>query len=419
MRLVSPYPVVVLGRRGVVVLGLVLAGCSGDSNATSDAAGGGGPGSSGCPCAEPPAGIPACGQQCGNNQIDTCYGNSPMGCHCVVITEELCDGDTRDCRQWGYYANNAACNSQCFDFDRRSCDACPPTGRCETFPDLGMRGGAMSGTLLAVASSNAVTIFDGLTKVHDVPITSVYGIVDVPSGGWLVRAGSPPGLSTLDSAGVRGTAHSIPQEMQGARMAAAGDRVLLAWTAQLSSGWHVAVAIADTSGNIVVPAATILDGVSQYVEVTSDGTGFFVASDGRLARVAPDGTSTVVTGFPASQARPHLVWSGSMGWYVTDTSLTGFVAQRFDATGAKVGTAIPFDLGATSVELTGDGADLVAARFASARLGLVRIDATGTVGADTEVGGGEGGVSYIGHRGSDFVVAWERPENFQLALVAR
>jgi hypothetical protein len=344
-----------------------------------------------------------------------------MGCHCVIYQDEVCDSNTT-CTDFGYYAGTSTCGQWCLAAKNADCEACPPSSQCATFPPVELRSSAISGTHLAVTTPSAILIFDGLTKEVEVPAMNMRAVAAVPAGGWLVMSSSPPGLSTLDVAGTLGPLQPLPTGMTSAGMVSGpGDRVLLAW---YESGQNrIAFAIANTSGALVVPASTVFSDVTTpFFAMTSDGANFFVAWDGRLARISPDGTRVVLDGFPRPPQNTilHVTWSGSTGWYLAPNGNgTQLRAQRFDATGAKVGPMLYVDVGAANPMFIADGADLLAARFTAKKLKLVRIDAMGTHGADIVVAGGEGILRRVGRRGADILVEWDRPnDHLQVALTA-
>ena len=378
----------------------------------------------GCPCAQVPTGVPSCGgSTCGNGQLDTCYTQSPMGCHCVMVLTETCDGNVT-CEQLGFYGGEAACASNCLMTNTTACEACAPTNvECGKHATGTPRAVAVSGSHVAVATSSGIEIFGGVTHVTKVNVTDARALVGVPNG-WLVVTDTGPSLSTLDTAGVRGTPATIASP-DTAMVAGPNGRVLLTWRAFVGAQWRGFFAITGTDGSVIVPS-TDLSGVGDRAPAAAtDGTSFFVGVLGQLARIAPDGTSTIVTGFPiqdpASYDDVRVTWAGTTGWYVSwNAHVIAFVAQRFDATGAKVGNPLSLNFGLQPVDFLADGDDLLVLRRVNKNYEIVRVTAAGVVSAATEVGAFDGFIEFgrLAHHGTNVLAAWYRQNYLQLALAA-
>jgi hypothetical protein len=382
------------------------------------------------PTCTPPTPLCYSGTICGNNQLDTCWlPLMPGGNHCSYYpTQEQCDGTlTKTCAELGFYGGTTTCLG-CQSTDTSACSACgPDVIACDSFAAFSIDHGiAVSGSRVALLSDYDAAIFEGTTEIIRTQIPYPSGIVGVP-GGWLVTmAWFPRTIAVLDSAGVLGQEIEIPEAAAYPLLASGPPgRVLLAWeqsdTTTTPAVWQVYTAILDTAGNTVVPGSFLfaVTGGSR-VSVTSDGTSFFVGSNGKLARIGVDGASTIITGFPIAPNTTEdyvtITWGGTLGWYIDNS---GSAVQRFDATGAKVGSVFAATAATTYVA---DGAELIALRrdpSATSKIQQLRIDATGAIaGTPKEVGVSNGFVEDLARLGSNIVVAWSRPGHLQVALVA-
>jgi hypothetical protein len=208
-----------------------------------------------------------------------------------------------------------------------------------------------------------------------------------------------------------------------------GDRVLIATNAQnwAHSGEAVRYVIADATGTIVDNGRELFEADIHSLGATTDGVAFFVGSHGNLARIAPDGTVATFAGFPlSSEQRPavRLAWSTSGGWYVVKTGASEYTVQRFDATGAPVGSPYALSLVYSIRDIEADGADLLllglvrAAPPAATRLALVRVASDGTVVAADDIGAGDGTpLARIHRRSADLLVNWQTRWGTYLASV--
>lgn len=411
----------------VVVLGLVLSlwGCGGQSDAVPTRDGGGAdaalPPGPPCPCAAHPV-DGACGSTCGNNQIDHCWVQSPMGCHCVTWFDEPCDGTAglKGCAAYGYYGGQSSCRV-CTSEDTSACDPCAPgDASCHAFATtapLAFEGMSVSGSAVALVTVGDVEIFDGTAEVAHVVTMAPSNAVAVP-GGWLVASGDQHTIAPLDPTGQVGAPSALPVAANPLTLSyGPNNRVAVAWTATSGSDHVIHVAILDATGTTVVPDTEVfLAETADPPSVATDGSSFFIGANGTLARIAPDGTHTVTTGFPdqANDIAPTVTWSGSTGWYVNYVG-SGFVAQRFDATGSLVGAAIGVP---TAREYVADGADLLALEVAAQHVSVVRVDSAGNASPANEVGGGEITSAHVVRFGADLLVGWTRPGYLQVATTA-
>jgi hypothetical protein len=348
-----------------------------------------------------------------------------MGCHCANPAVETCEiGIGPSCEELGYYGGTVGCAPTCLASDPVPCDACgPDTLACTktNFPSLSTPNVVVSGSHVGVAS-RGVHIFDGVDFVVT-PHLYTQVLAPVPAG-WVAFVQVSLALVTVDLDGTLGTPHPVLIDGKFPSMSSTGDHVLLAWTPDGST--QTRFAIADASGNQVVPATDLFGDGEQFPAATTDGTSFFVAGGGHLARVSPDGTHTVIDGYPVDDTNhaTWLTWSGTTGWYVVRGAGDALVAQRFDSNGAIVGGAIPIDVGETVTDVEADGEDLVICWTSSdGKLHAARVDALGAVGTPVEVGVTAGigevrDIPQLTHLGVQILVAWIRhgPRGFALQL---
>jgi hypothetical protein len=332
--------------------------------------------------------------------------------HCgFVPVPEICDTTTtRTCIDEGFFGGTLACTG-CF-LDTTNCDVCPPNSRCAAFaPFDNDRGIAASGARVAVAGFTGIVIFEGLTEITRTPIDQLHAITGIP-GGWLVVSGDPATLTSVSLDGVAGTPHPIFAEAQGAKIVHANGRVFFGFRAPVgdppSADLHMLAVITDVDGSVLVPQIDLTVIFGQDHAVTTDGTRFFVAGDNALARVAANGTHTLVTTQVLGEPM-KLAWGGTVGWLVG-----GAGAQRFAATGALVGPNLP-SVGGLKDYLA-DGDDLLQL-LTSQSVAIQRVDAAGTLVKSTEVGGGSPFLANMVRVGSDVFVAWSLQNHLQVALV--
>lgn len=367
---------------------------------------------------------PSCGSTdvaalCGNDQIDDCYWQTMPG-HCNFLPgqPEPCDGTARpSCTDLGFPSGQTSCDDCRLVVE---CDACTPSGgTCVSRPGFDISGGiAISGSLLAISghvagTGDTIALYDGPTFVEDVPLD---GIITGVGQGWLVVRWQPVRLTPLAADGTLGADVPLPSEVQTAVMAyGAGGRVLLAWNRQVDTQYETRVALTDTSGNIVVDPFTVFTGPAWQAAVTTDGTNFFVGGNGQLARVAPDGTFSVTTGFP-SQRVPDLSWHGTAGSYLATDDVGNQVrVQRFDANGATVGPQR--NISGRVLDSVANGDELVVLTRANNALELVRLTPQGTTSAGPAIGVTDGSLPALVERfGTQLVVAWDAP-TLQLKFV--
>ncbi|HMG22065.1 MAG TPA: hypothetical protein VK607_12130 [Kofleriaceae bacterium] len=244
------------------------------------------------------------------------------------------------------------------------------------------------------------------------------GVVGIP-GGWLVATAMPPSLTPLDATGTLGTPLPIAPEAEHPTLAyGAGQRVLLAWNQGSEPDVeHVYIEIADTSGTIVVPPFELFSS-SSHVQpsATSDGTSFFVAAEGALARIAPDGTHSFIAGFPP----PESAYSPppSSPGAAPPAGTCGRAAPSFDASGAPIGARLTLRTDRPASGFTADGNDVVALQSGlDGGFEIVRIDPDGHPGAARPIGAGAAFGALV-RVGGDFIVAWVLRAHLQLARVA-
>jgi hypothetical protein len=354
---------------------------------------------------------------CGNGQIDDCWaGGPPHGCN-YYWWHEICDGavNVPACTALGFYGGTATC-PQCRGVDTADCEACPPgSTTCITEPAFALEAGAVSGTQVALAADGGLRIYDGLTFAHATTFASMESITAVP-GGWLVRGDDA--LHFVDANGVASVLP--PTSLSGKLVYGAGNRVLGTWVISVSAPngevtQRVRYSIAESNGVVVYSALDLFDiGNHDKVTVASSTTSFFLGADGKLARIAPDATFTVETGFPTG-SQVSVLWSGTTGWYVAFT-VSGTSAQRFDGNGSKVG--LPIALAEDAQQVTPDGDDILVLRTSAGRLVVDRVDTTGAVMAtSSELGAGVGAGAFFTRIGNQTFVAWSRSGHLQLSLI--
>jgi hypothetical protein len=331
-----------------------------------------------------------------------------------VRFDEKCDGaPSMSCQEAGYFGGTSACSGEC-ELDTRPCDPCAPgTAACLVALIDRVTSVAPSGTRLALGDGRFISIFDGSSIVTTVPLENV-GIVAV-SNGWLVNTAAPRALVPMASDGTLGTAQ--PGSFAFG-MAFAANRVLV--TKFVDEKPYAE--IRDETGALVVPAFSLPAEWQPPVWVTSNATSFFTGQGGTLLRITLDGTQTIVTGFPAGF---RVVWAGTGGWYV-GRSGSSEVLQRFDETGARVGTPFTVELG-NAFDYIGDGDDLLVLRYVSdlprSRLEIMRVDTSGVVGtpkpvAVTDRFGTPDSYSPIARLGNDLVVSWQDHDQTWVARIA-
>src|SRR5580704_6470862 len=166
---------------------------------------------SGSPPAPPSSEL--CTSTCGNGVIDPCIYVSldGEGCPQQQPTMEACDGANPSCVQLGYYGGSSACDDVCAILDERSCDACAP-GALSCGPialSSSSVGIAASGSNVALASTSAVQIYNGLAAGSGISISNVVGIVGVTDG-WLVATMTTDDAVSLTPLGSDGTLGASP-----------------------------------------------------------------------------------------------------------------------------------------------------------------------------------------------------------------
>jgi hypothetical protein len=365
------------------------------------------------PCATP-RDVPSCAVTCGNSELDVCYMQGP---EClVVVSSEACDGAV-SCADAGYFGGTASCASDCSAIDDTDCDACAPDIDCATYAAALPAAVAVSGSHVAVGTLSGIDIFDGVRLVKHVGATYARSLVPVPNG-WLVIASQPTRIFALDRDGTQG--RSSPLDDVDTSITAAGDRAVLAW--RVMDDVHVA--FADAHGETMVPASSLIPaGITISPGTATDGTSFFVGAAGQLAWIAADGTRAIRGLFPSSLSNDvvTLRWSGTVGWYISwNRRISAFTAQRFTATGTKVGGSVYVDVGDAPLDFLADGDDLLVLRQRATKYEIVRLDAMGATRSVLEIGAGtrDAEHAWLAKLEPSVLAAWYRPGKLQLALAA-
>ena len=374
----------------------------------------------------PPPADQACAHTCGNNSIDTCWIpelDPQTHCQMAIDVTETCDGVPRRCIDDGYFGGSETCDS--CQLDTTNCEVCAPNDlACITLPTVdNVFGIATNQTQIAIASSNLVTLYDAATLRPFSQASSASpldAIVGVP-GGFLVTTYNAPTVFLVNPQGqfLPGGQIDSGGSLPALVYAPASNTVLVAWAQDVGNGtWMIRGQILLPNGQTLVPSFTMFTG-NPTVTAATDGTAFFVGSQGILARVLSDGTVTSVTGVASSaNATARVFWGGSTGWQIVDANGITNVT-KFDATGAFVGPS--FGLGQSPSEVTADGNALVALQFASMgaayKVQLVRIDASGP-GAAVDIGATEVPQhGYVRRYGSALIAVWRRYLSIKLARV--
>jgi hypothetical protein len=381
-----------------------------------------------------PSDLTSCGGElCGNGAIDECYDSTydhAQNCSIYSRSSEPCDGAlvVTTCEQYGFYGGAGSCTWLC-DFDPRACTACSTDARvqdCLALPgmvsSIATADPSTSGVpTLALMTNGGLEILSleaqgmqhvamgGLPKYS----TGIVGIRD----GWLVsfwptlptsssKTGDTLQLRryALDGAGVT---LAVLDETWGSGIAYAhgpSDLTLLAWPL----GGNAVFEILDGITALSVPRTLL---TSSYVggwriRAASDGTSFFVYTStgspatgttavGELFRIAADGTVMSRTNAPGGPRGVALTFDGATGWTVGHTDERSASAQRFDSTGANVGDPLPITVDASShlSSFIAVGNDLLYVRSTPINSNvyahwLVRVDATGSIVNEVEVGRG-------------------------------
>ncbi len=324
-----------------------------------------------------------------------------MGCHCVSIMVEQCD-DTVDCTTLGYYGGTASCDPNCGSRNLSTCDPCAPgdTTCIKMTTNAAPSAIAVNGSSIAVLSFDGMVLVDsGLANPVSVAGNPARGVAPMDTG-WVMIVGWD--VIRVDADGTIGDSYSLGTSIEG--VTSNGTTALAAWN-KLST---VYAAVIDSPG---VPRTPVpLFASSSSVGVTSDGTAFFVGSQGTVERITSAGDLSSVAGFPV-QPDPasdltRLRWAGTTGWYISQNSTThAFTVQKFDASAMRVGSAMSLDLG-DIVDFVALGSDLIALERASNKYSVVRISSTGSVSTAIEVGAGMIGGA-IGVLGNELVAAWD------------
>jgi len=194
-------------------------------------------------------------------------------------------------------------------------------------------------------------------------------------------------------------------------------------------------AVLDATGAVIAAPATLFPSTDDAAgtSVTTDGSSFFVAASGRLARITSAGTvAATLTGFPViadplSHAAPVVHWGTSYGWFAAQSaSDQPWQAQPFDATAAATGSAVAIPAVESTPIVAGD--DLITATAGmqtglTVQLSLIRVPARGTpttivpVGS-TAVATGFHNDTLVAPVAGDIAVLFHSADGPVLALVA-
>ncbi len=413
-------------------------------------------------CTSQGAPQPQCSTSCGNGVIDTCWFHisSDDPCHLYEQRTEACDGSAApSCASLGYGRGTAGCNSDC-TVNVSACDACGSDARvvaCGAGPInyagvlVASPSAASGGPFLALASDSTMRVLhretQGFAAVGSATVTmgaieSIAPLVD----GWLIVSSGSTGVQVTHSDLLATTtvAHTLATGNFGNAEIAygPGGHALVAWIEYVLDSNNVQrrrtwTAIVDATGATVVAPSMLFSETDDLAgaSVTSDGTSFFVGVDGRISRLASNGTvAATVTGFPMlptpqSIVAPVVRWGTSSGWYAAPQDFNGaggqWTAQQFDATGAALGSAVPLAAGPKNVPSV-DGSDLITASGATSGsavpFSLVRVPPGGSPISSVPVGiVDETSLAFhtlITPFAGDVAVAWPGANNLYLALVA-
>ena len=385
-----------------LALALVACGSSSSPNAPVD----------GAPlaCTNPPPGPSVCGMTCGNGVVDTCYVRGGESCAWTAITE-VCDGNATSCASLGYLGDgNATCTGTCH-WDLGACLGCEVTStvlECDALAKPGML--AASGDQLAFVADSATRYgHDGNGALIQLGSSGVglQAAVAMPSG-WIV-IGPDGGLAALDKSGVLGPFSGGNNEPHATyAFAASTDRMIEVWEAQIGNQSAVTYRIADASGAIVVQTLRLgTETITRPVGATSDGSSFFVLALGQITRIAADGSVLSASPYPANVYQVGaFAWGTTGGWFTGSIVDNADFAQRFDQTGALIGSRMT--LADRPVGFSVDGDDLLEGVGSGTlpTLRLDRITPAGGVTQSPELGVGFG-ISAV-RFGPDLVAEWNK-----------
>lgn len=418
-------------------------------------------------CAASPSDLTSCGGPlCGNGAIDECYDQTydhAQRCSIYARSSEPCDGTlvVTTCEQYGYYGGGpGSCTSLC-DFDPRACTACATDARvqeCLALPGIVTSIAAADPSTpgvptLALATNGGLEIVSleaqGLQHVAMGGLPkAVQGIGGVP-GGWLVAfvptTTPPPPENTLwlrryalDGTGV--TLAPVPGYGGRVSFAHGPSNLTLMALSRGNNASEIWSPILDSTTDMVV-SHTLLGLIGSglwWARAVSDGTSFFVYTpNGVLFRIGTNGLVSSQTTVPIGMHDNALTLDGTTGWAVGQTDSKTASAQRFDTTGATVGDPISIAVDTSSYlsSFIADGNDLLYVRSTPVNADvfahwLVRVDATGAIVNEVEVGRGvitrsqpptvDGPIPRVvaTRVGASIAIAWDTSNySHQLALV--
>lgn len=403
-------------------LAFVLAGCQAEPAAPdahrSDSGPGGGPGQ--VQCGGPPM-YPDCSLTCGNGHVDMCTRTTMITEHCLesVSVQEVCDtAGSLECSSFGYFGSGTVTCTSCLSFTDTSCDACAPGSLgCTNNPLQRVRGLSVSGTLIAQLTTTGIALFDATAALGTSVQLAATSLTATPTG-WLVS--SPQGIQALAFDGTLGAEHAALGAGATVAPGPVAGHYLELW--RQGAMRPVRAILHDASGATVGAAFdTFMFDTGGELAATSDGVHAFLGLDGKLAIIGDDGSVAISASTFPSLSRATLT-HGTSSWFVAAES-GDWSAQRFDSTGAAVGTAIHISGSAEAFLDAGDG--LLAVRETGsttthvASVQLVRYATDGTAAATLAVGADRlpGVPAELAHLGSDVVVSWSGPAGTNVARV--
>lgn len=333
------------------------------------------------PC-HPQAG-PLCRDTCGNGVVDDCQVSHLHGEECIdfVWTREKCDGDAIACTSLDYYGGTASC-AQCA-VNAATCDPCPPDAElCSSFASGAFAAGPGPNTIVR-GTFGILDVFDvqgtalASTAQYTIPSFNPVAIAAVPNG-W-IAVSEVLGVVHVSDTGIVSSATNIPSLNADTISATyAAGRVLIVW--KMTDGVHAATV--DASNGSLIGGTVDVFSEPSRPSVTTDGTAFFVAIPGHLAKVLGDGTIAASTAFGGNpQLSIQVTCAGTTCWYVapTSTAYDSFFAQRFDENAASVGAPVTIAPGFALSTFLADGSDLLALQWvvSTARFQILRFNSAG------------------------------------------
>lgn len=334
---------------------------------------------------------------CGDGILQNCWFET-LGvdgpCPWYAQHEEQCDGsDVPTCAALGKGPGIVSCSADCATANTSACGACgddPRVVECAVAPGLEPQSGwpllvasdpaVVGGPYLAAAYPTDFWVLQhgaqGFSDVYAAEVPLQFATVSVAPApdGWFIAGASSTGEVSVIRSDVRATTATSQVVTAAASVGAVsiaygpGGHALVAWVEYVpdaSSVMHpqTRFAIVDTTGAVIGAPATLFPSTDDAAgtSVTTDGTSFFVAASGKLARITSAGSvAAVLTGFPTiadplSRVAPAVRWGTSTGWFaVQQASGQPWSAQAFDATGATTGNVVATASAASAPVVVGD-----------------------------------------------------------------